>query len=157
LDFQISSASGSAIRRDAVSGDPTVNFVGAFGSATAATGNVLGFGFVTEFTFQLIAPPSTLPGDYTASGIVEQADLDLVLLNWGNAFSDVPAAWVSQRPTSDNVDQSELDSVLLHWGATSPVGAASIVAAIPEPSSLWLVCFAALGLVGCGWSRRRAA
>jgi hypothetical protein len=59
LDFQASSGSGMAIRRDAVMGDPTVNFVAALGSATAPTGNVLGFGFVTQFTVEPIPEPST--------------------------------------------------------------------------------------------------
>jgi hypothetical protein len=49
-----------AIRRDAVMGDPTVNFVAALDFATAPTGNVLGFGFVTQFTVRPIPEPSTL-------------------------------------------------------------------------------------------------
>jgi hypothetical protein len=60
LDFQISSAGGSLIRRDAVSGDLTVNFVASVGSATATTGNVLGFGFVTQFTVQQVPEPSSI-------------------------------------------------------------------------------------------------
>ena len=38
-----------------------------------------------------VTPPENLPGDYNASGLVEQADLDLVLLNWGDPVAGLPA------------------------------------------------------------------
>jgi hypothetical protein len=60
LDFRISGGGGSLIRRDAASGDPTVNFVASPGSATATTGNVLGFGFVTQFTVEPVPEPAAL-------------------------------------------------------------------------------------------------
>jgi hypothetical protein len=69
-----------------------------------------------------------IPGDYNGNGTVEQADLDLVLLNWGTAL-DQP--WVD-----GNVDQAELDGVLLNWGNTAALGSA---AGVPEPSTLALV------------------
>jgi hypothetical protein len=81
--------------------------------------------------------PSLL-GDYNDNGVVEQADLDLVLLNWGNATVPPPAGWVSDLPEGQ-VDQDELDGVLLHWGnAAEQVSAASI----PEPAAaaLTLIC-----------------
>jgi hypothetical protein len=58
LDFQASGGGGPLVRRDAVMGNPSVNFVAALGSPAAPTGNVLGFGFVTEFTYQLVPEPS---------------------------------------------------------------------------------------------------
>jgi hypothetical protein len=61
-------------------------------------------------------------GDYNASGQVEQADLDLVLLNWGQATPPPPAGWTNDLP-SGNVDQAELDGVLLNWGNTGGAGA----------------------------------
>jgi hypothetical protein len=43
-------------------------------------------------------------GDFNGNGRVEQADLDFVLLNWG------------QNLGNGAVDQAELDAVLLNWG-----------------------------------------
>jgi hypothetical protein len=66
-----------------------------------------------------------IPGDYNGNGRVEQADLDLVLLNWGTALAQ---PWVD-----GSVDQAELDGVLLNWGNTGGLTAA---AGIPEPASI---------------------
>jgi hypothetical protein len=93
---------------------------------------------------EMIAAP--LPGDYNGNGLVEQADLDLVLLNWGEDLSE-PAAigWINDVPRG-TIDQEELDGVLLAWGNTSlaTVGAAFAgQSAAPEPST-W-----ALALVFC--------
>jgi hypothetical protein len=64
-----------------------------------------------------------LAGDYNGNGRVEQADLDLVLLNWGTALAQ---PWVD-----GTVDQAELDAVLLNWGAEGAV--ARVAAADPAP------------------------
>jgi hypothetical protein len=85
-------------------------------------------------------------GDYNANGTVEQADLDLVLLNWGQ--SGVPAGWTNDLPDG-NIDQAELDGVLLNWGNVAALGSA---AGVPEPSTLLLMLVAA-GL-GIGLVRR---
>jgi hypothetical protein len=74
-------------------------------------------------------------GDFNASGQVEQADLDLVLLHWGQDAASAPEAWAHNLPTG-TIDQEELDSVLMHWGAISSFGAAA--AAVPEPAA-WLL------------------
>jgi hypothetical protein len=66
--------------------------------------------------------PPVLPGDYNGSGLVEQADLDLVLGNWGATAASVPATWVNDPP-SGFVDQDELDAVLSNWGAQLPATA----------------------------------
>lgn len=56
-------------------------------------------------------------GDYNGDGVVNQADLDLVLLHWGtDAESGVPD-WTSDLARG-TVDQEELDAVLLNWGKT---------------------------------------
>jgi hypothetical protein len=89
--------------------------------------------------------PAGLP-DYDASGLVEQADLDLVLLNWGTELaSPAGVGWINDFP-SGPVDQGELDKVLLNWGAATALTAA----AVPEPSTLALVLLATgLGLCRC--------
>jgi hypothetical protein len=86
-------------------------------------------------TLVRLPPAMMLPGDYNASGAVEQGDLDLVLLNWGNQLTDpAGAGWITHFP-SGLVDQTELDTVLLNWGSSVAVG----TAAVPEPSSLALL------------------
>ncbi|MEE9403915.1 MAG: endo-1,4-beta-xylanase [Algisphaera sp.] len=81
-----------------------------------------------------------ITGDYNGDGRVSQADLDLVLLNWGAA--DVPADWLARSQfDGEAVSQNELDGVLLHWGDQTQPN----LALLPEPSS-----FALMGLVGLG-------
>ena len=76
---------------------------------------------------------TALEGDYNGNGTVEQADLDLVLLYWGQAAANAPPAWTNSRP-SGVVDQAELDAVLLNWGATSDdVAAARVDPVAPAP------------------------
>jgi hypothetical protein len=79
-----------------------------------------------------IMPPDGIPGDYNGNGAVEQADLDLVLLNWGTG--GVPGGWINDLPEG-NIDQAELDGVLLNWGDTGALGGA---AGVPEPAA-WLL------------------
>jgi hypothetical protein len=77
-----------------------------------------------------------LPGDYSGNGLVEQADLDLVLGNWGADAGSVPATWVNDPPVGF-VDQAELDKVLGNWGSMAPgLGAAG---AVPEPHTWGLL------------------
>jgi hypothetical protein len=85
-------------------------------------------------------------GDFTADGVVDQADLDLVLLSWGSPFEQLGAGWHSNPPGAF-VDQRELDHVLLNWGTTTSPRIAS--GSIPEPSGwsialcicpFWLAC-----------------
>lgn len=76
-------------------------------------------------------PGEALAGDYNGNGTVEQADLDLVLLHWGDVTPPVPGGWTNDLPTGA-IDQAELDKVLLNWGSTAARGIAS---AIPEPAA----------------------
>ena len=78
--------------------------------------------FQLELTY---GPPPPL-GDFSASGAVEQGDLDFALLNWGITT------------------QSELDAVLLGWGEGAQVPLAA--AAVPEPSAILLALGIAVGL-----------
>jgi hypothetical protein len=105
---------------------------------TAATWLLLGDTSGLALADGLGTGPSAVPGilgDYNASGTVEQADLDLVLLNWGETLDD-PAAlgWTNDLP-SGLIDQEELDKVLLNWGNTAALTSASV----PEPGTLALV------------------
>jgi hypothetical protein len=106
--------------------------------------------FLTNGQLTFGGAPQALIGDYNGNGSVEQADLDLVLLNWGTA--GVPGGWVNDLPEG-NIDQAELDGVLLNWGNTGALGSG---AGVPEPGTLGLVLVAAgLGL-GLAARRRQA-
>jgi hypothetical protein len=83
-----------------------------------------------------------LLGDYNASGQVEQADLDLVLLNWGAGAAAPPSGWTSDLPTG-NIDQDELDRVLLNWGNAAGSSLVSTSSGVPEPASMMLILAAA--------------
>lgn len=83
-------------------------------------------------TITLVSGLSLL-GDYNGDGFVSQADLDLVLLNWGE--SEIPAGWIATDQFDGvQVSQNELDGVLLNWGDGTPPAVA-----IPEPASLTIL------------------
>jgi hypothetical protein len=93
-------------------------------------------------------------GDYNGNGTVEQADLDLVLLNWGQP--GVPNGWINDLPEG-NIDQAELDGVLLNWGnmAALSLGGA---AGVPEPATalVALLCLPLLAMRARRWQHRSA-
>jgi hypothetical protein len=80
-----------------------------------------------------------LAGDYNGNNLVEQGDLDLVLLGWGQDTPTVPTGWDYDLP-SGAIDQAELDRVLLGWGQRFPGASLPPAAAgpsgVPEPLSL---------------------
>ena len=86
-----------------------------------------------------------LDGDYNDSGQVEQGDLDLVLLNWGDPVGTPPAGWTNPDfpPTPEAIDQDDLDGVLLNWGNTAAVANMGVV---PEPASGFLLLIGGLWL-----------
>lgn len=119
---------------------------------------------VASFSFSTNRPKSALfryvkvadqhltlvPGDYNDDGTVEQGDLDLVLLNWGDEVTSGVANWINNPPTDGVIDQNDLDRVLLNWGGTAAV-AASVV---PEPAS---ACLVIMTLVAVSLGRRSIA
>lgn len=98
-------------------------------------------------TVTLVYGPA-LPGDYDGDGFVSQADLDLVLINWG--VGTLPDGFDTAALGGGGVfdgllSQNELDGVLLNWGnGTPPAGGLS---AIPEPGTLALIALGAAGLL----------
>ena len=94
-----------------------------------------------------------LEGDYDGNGFVSQADLDLVLLNWGD--SSLPSGFEEGNipggaPFDALISQNELDGVLLNWGNGTPPAPA--IAAVPEPATAALAGLGGLLLLG----RRRS-
>jgi hypothetical protein len=87
----------------------------------------------TEATIPLTAPDCLCAADFNADGAVDQGDLDMVLLNWGEFL--LPGTWPHQQP--DVVRQSSLDAVLLAWGDVSPAKLMG-TSAVPEPSAMLL-------------------
>ncbi|MEM8781448.1 MAG: SGNH/GDSL hydrolase family protein [Planctomycetota bacterium] len=77
------------------------------------------------------------PGDFSGNGRVEQADLNLVLNNWGtdSAFG-LPEGWVFTNGLGGTIDQEELNAVLNNWGAS--VAPSFEGFDIPEPGLLAL-------------------
>ena len=88
----------------------------------------------SDFAVRITVVPE-LTGDYDDNGFVAQADLDLVLLNWGDDFSvdPIPSEWVNQIPPG-LVAQEALDNVLLNWGSGVPP-----IVSVPEPIALWFL------------------
>jgi hypothetical protein len=88
---------------------------------------------IVGFRVASVAQVQVLAGDYNGDSRVDQADLDLVLLNWGADAATPPVGWVSNLPTG-LVDQQELDSLLLNWGSAAPARASiGTPSGVPEP------------------------
>lgn len=101
--------------------------------------------------YSLIYGPDTvsiealLTGDLNGDGFVSQADLDLVLLNWGDTVT-AGVAGLGDGTGDGFIAQGDLDLVLLNWGdGTLPI------LSIPEPATAGLLLMGALALI-----RRRA-
>jgi hypothetical protein len=94
-----------------------------------------------------VVPAPSLGGDYNGSGLVEQADLDLVLSSWGQDGSvNVPPTWTNDLPAG-LIDQGELDRVLSNWGGSA--AGRTTAAAVPEPATAMalLTALTAIGVV----------
>ncbi len=97
---------------------------------------------------------TTLPGDANLDLQVEDADLSLLLTNFGNTG----AAWTEGDFTGDGiVDDADLSLLLTNFGGDvrslfSSTGLSTNAATIPEPATVWLM---SLGCMLLG--HRRAA
>lgn len=86
---------------------------------------------------------ATIPGDYNGDNFVSQADLDLVLLNWGQAGAPPPNGWTHHLPADGLISQNELDLVLLNWGDGDN---APQLSGVPEPAMAAIVTAGAVVL-----------
>jgi hypothetical protein len=102
------------------------------------------------FNTLFLPPTCTLEGDFSCNGAVENADLTLLLNNWAQPASPVPAGWTGNpQPTAPAIDNDELTALLNNWGKSVGSGSG---ANVPEPAALVLVL---VGWLGLGSFRRR--
>ena len=158
-EFNAVTVIGNAAGADDIAGEQAMNdalalityeVTGDIATLTVPVEALFGEGDDIEVTFigELVATANfgpSLAGDYNDNGQVEQSDLDLVLLNWGEDASTLPPAWTNQRPTQGIVDQEELDGVLLNWGNETPALAAA--ESVPEPHAFLLLLLAPTPLI----------
>lgn len=91
-----------------------------------------------------------LAGDYNEDGVVNAADFTV--------WRDAVAAGATSLPndaTPDTVDESDFQYWRVHFGESTGGAAAAASAQVPEPATLPLLAFAALGLLA-GHRRRMA-
>lgn len=93
-----------------------------------------------------------LQGDFSGNNSVENADLTLLLNNWAQPATPVPAGWIgSPQPTDPAIDNDELTALLNNWGQS--VGSGSGPTNVPEPAC-WIL--GAVAACAIGMLRRRA-
>lgn len=113
-----------------------------------------GFGFddgntmrIDNLLIETIDVPMGLPGDFSGNGAVENADLTLLLNNWAQPATPVPAGWIgSPQPTAPAIDNDELTALLNNWGQ-SLGGGSQGSSNVPEPTA-WILGLFAACLVG---------
>jgi hypothetical protein len=156
--FNVATSLGDDAGTDDVTGEMAENFAlsnGTYGvdgftaTLTLPVDALFGEGDDLEVRFvgQMVATAhfgQSLDGDYNNNGVVEQGDLDLVLLHWGEAATPPPGGWVSDLPAG-TIDQEELDGVLLNWGNQAP--ALAPAESVPEPYALLLLLLAPTPLI----------
>ncbi|MEO1497982.1 MAG: hypothetical protein AAFV43_12620 [Planctomycetota bacterium] len=80
-----------------------------------------------DFTLLNPVDPEPQAGDFSGDGVVDNTDLNLLLVNWGNPASPLPPGWDGDPPVGALIDNDELNALLPNWG----VG----VASVPEPAA----------------------
>ena len=89
------------------------------------------------------------PGDYTGDGVVDQADLQIVLSHYNQPTSPYNLAQ-GDWDGDGHVSIAEIDLVLAHWTQGPPP-----TLSVPEPVSVVLVGFALLMLAGRSGDHRK--
>ncbi len=90
-------------------------------------------GAKAEFTFTDVSFMSlpSVPGDVDLDGFVDDADLSIVLANWGSRAD----LWTDGELTGSRpIDDSDLSLVLANWTGSAPASST-----IPEPATLWML------------------
>jgi hypothetical protein len=99
-------------------------------------------------------------GDYNGDGRIDQADLDLSLLSWGDTggADRLASQWTHYLPVGV-IGQTELDAVLLGWGQTRELSGQlsgdAPTSPIPEPPTTILAMLS--GLIAALYGRRAHA
>jgi autotransporter-associated beta strand protein len=78
-----------------------------------------------------VAPPAGVPGDYNANGVVDMADYVL----WRNG-----GPLQNEVASTGTVDAADYDAWRARFGNTSGSGAGLKNGAVPEPSTILLLC-----------------
>ena len=115
---------------------------------------------LTSYAEQIerIVDQDFLSGDFNGDSIVAQADLDLVLLNFGETTR--PEGWLAVDQITGSISQDELDRVLLNFGEVDLetlnriAAVTGSLATVPEPSA---ALFLGVGAAMCAARRRRRA
>jgi uncharacterized protein (TIGR03790 family) len=92
-----------------------------------------------------------LPGDANLDGVVDGADLNIVLSNYNQTNAD----WMHGDLNGDGIaDGTDLNIVLADFNTSS---GESVVAAVPEPGTLGMLALGALAVLALSNRRKRAA
>jgi T5SS/PEP-CTERM-associated repeat protein len=86
-----------------------------------------------------------IPGDFSANGAVENADLTLLLNNWSKSVPPTPSGWIGQPITAPAVDNDELTVLLNNWGKSIGTGAG---VGVPEPALIDQVAVLIIVILG---------